>query len=226
MGAFEAGIPSSTSLTFSWRLPSIAANLTTGYRLTCSPLLEGIPTPEDLMLGPAATTANVTGLYSGVTYNCSIVTVSHEGSSLPTSVEHTTITIGTYVMFILSVSATTYICSSLFPAPTGSPEMFVPEAGQRQVNFSWSPPPVTQRNGVLTNYTLSCSPSPSSLPQSPSQAGPLTVAGFFPDSSYSCSVVATNIQGSGPPAHITFMTLQDCKLKMVLVYIIHTDFST
>ena len=76
---------------------------------------------------------------------------------------------------------------------------------------SWSPPPVTQRDGVLTSYSLSCSPSPSSLPQSPSQAGPLTVAGFSPDSSYSCSVVATNSQGSGPPAHTTFMTLQDCK---------------
>ena len=48
-------------------------------------------------------------------------------------------------------------------------------------------------------------------PQSPSHAGPLTVAGFSPDSSYSCSVVATNSQGSGPPPHITFITLQDCK---------------
>ena len=111
VGAFEAEMTSSTSLTFSWRPPSIAAKLTTGYRLTCSPLLEGIPTPEDLMLGPAATTANVTGLYSGVTYNCSIVTVSHEGSSLPTSVKFTTITIGTYVVFILCVSATSYIVS-------------------------------------------------------------------------------------------------------------------
>ena len=91
--------------------------------------------------------------------------------------------------------------------------MFEVEVGQRQVNFSWSPPPVTQRNGIITSYTLSCSPSPSSLPQSPSQAGPLTVAGFSPDSFYSCSVVATNSQGSGPPANITFITLQDCKFN-------------
>ena len=109
---FEGGMPSSTSLTFFWRPPSIAANLTTGYRLTCSPLLEGIPTPEGLMLGPAATTANVTGLYPGVTYNCSIVTVSHKGSSLPRSVTLATITIGMYVMFILCPSPHTVIVPS------------------------------------------------------------------------------------------------------------------
>ena len=104
VGAFDPGMPSATSLAFSWRPPSIAANLTTGYRLTCSPLLEGIPTPEDLMLGPAVTTANMTGLYSGVTYNCSIVTHSNEGSSLPRSVALATISIGMYVMFILQHS--------------------------------------------------------------------------------------------------------------------------
>ena len=89
--------------------------------------------------------------------------------------------------------------------------MFEVVAGQRQVHFSWSPPPVTQQNGLITNYNLSCSPSPSSLPQSPSQSGPLTVAGFSPDTSYSCSVVANNGVGSGPPAHITFSTQQDSK---------------
>ena len=99
-------------------------------------------------------------------------------------------------------------------APSGAPEMFVTEVGQRQVVFSWSPPPVTQHNGLITSYTLSCSPSPSSLPQSPSQSGPLTVAGFSPDTSYSCSVVANNGLGSGPPAHTNFTTLQDCKLTI------------
>ena len=90
--------------------------------------------------------------------------------------------------------------------------MFEVVFGQRQVVFSWSPPPVTQHNGLITNYTLVCFPSPSSLPQSPSQSGPFTVAGFSPDTSYSCSVVANNGLGSGPPAHTTFTTLQDCEL--------------
>ena len=99
----------------------------------------------------------------------------------------------------------------LFSVPEGAPDMFVAVAGERQVNFSWSPPAVALHNGVITSYTLSCSPSPSSLPHSPSQSGPLPVAGFSPDTSYSCSVLASNSVGSGPPANITFTTLQDCE---------------
>ena len=99
-------------------------------------------------------------------------------------------------------------------APSGAPEMFEAEVRQRQVVFAWSPPPVTQHNGLIASYTLSCSPSPSSLPHSPSQSGLLTVAGFSPDTSYSCSVVANNGLGSGPPALTNFTTLQDCKRSM------------
>ena len=102
-------------------------------------------------------------------------------------------------------------CYPLCTAPAGDPKMFVADPGERQVNFSWSPPPVALRNGVITSYTLSCSPSPSSLPQSPSQPGTLTVAGFSPNTSYSCFVVASNSRGSGPPANYSFTTQQDCE---------------
>ncbi|CAI8045211.1 hypothetical protein GBAR_LOCUS25026, partial [Geodia barretti] len=51
---------------------------------------------------------------------------------------------------------------------------------------------------------------PSSLPQSPtSQSGPHTVAGFSPNTFYSCSLVASNTRGSGPPANTSFTTQQD-----------------
>ena len=96
-------------------------------------------------------------------------------------------------------------------APSGAPQMFEAEVGQRQVVFSWSPPPETQRTRPITSYTLSCSPSPSSLPQSPSQSGLLTLAGFSPDTSYSCSVVANNGVVSGSPAQTTFTTHEDCE---------------
>ena len=109
------------------------------------------------------------------------------------------------------MSVVSYLCLSFSLAPSAAPEMFEADVGERQVVFSWSPPPVTQRNGVITSYTLSCSPSPSSLPKFPSLSGSLTVTGFSPDTSYSCSVVATNSKGSGPPANITFPTQQDCK---------------
>ena len=107
-------------------------------------------------------------------------------------------------------------------AQSGAPEMFEAEVGQRQVVFSWFPPPVTQRTRPIISYTLSCSPSPSSLPQSPSQSGPLTVAGFSPDTSYSCSVVANNGPGSGPPAHTSFTTLQDCEFVHLIGGRFHT----
>ena len=90
--------------------------------------------------------------------------------------------------------------------------------GEREVVFSWSPPPVTQRDGVITSYSISCSPSPSSLPHSPSfQSGPHTVAGFSPNTHYSCSLVASNTRGSGPPANTSFNTQQDCKIQLILV---------
>ena len=97
--------------------------------------------------------------------------------------------------------------------------MFGAVAGEREVKFSWSPPPPTQQNGVITSYTLSCSPSPSSLPQSPSSqsSGSLSVAGFSPNTLYSCSLTAENSQGSGPPAVVTFTT-KDCKLRIPALF--------
>ena len=93
---------SKASLNFSWSPPSVAAHLTTGYTLTCTPLLERIPTPEALMLGQAATTANMTGLYSGVTYNCEIITIGLLGSSEPQTLVLTTPDIG--INYLLQVN--------------------------------------------------------------------------------------------------------------------------
>ena len=70
---------------------------------------------------------------------------------------------------------------------------------------------VTQRNGVIIHYTLSCSPSPSTLPYFASQAVPVTVIGFTPDTRYICSVKAHNGLGPGPAAQETFKTQPDCK---------------
>ena len=99
-----------------------------------------------------------------------------------------------------------------YTVPSGIPEMFDAVAGERQVTFSWSPPAVTQRNGIIIIYTLSCSPSPSTLPFSVSQAVPVTVTGFTPDTNYICSVMAHNGLGPGPAAHEIFKTQPDCKL--------------
>ena len=80
--------------------------------------------------------------------------------------------------------------------------------------FSWSPPPITQQNGPLSSYTLSCSPSLPSQPLTiPPESRPsLTVTGLSPNTDYRCSVTADNIRGSGPANKITFTTMEDCKL--------------
>ena len=201
---------SSTSLTFSWTLTPVASLLISGYNITCTPLVEGIPLPEPLVVRePNTVTASVTELYPGVSYTCAIVTFNSWQTSLPRNITYSIPEIGR-ANHPIKIDFVTDISSS---APSGSPEKFEAVAGQRQVVFTWSPPPVTQRNGVITNYTLSCSPSPSSLPQSPSsQSVSLTVTGFSPNTLYSCSLVATNSQGSGPPSNISFTTLEDCKI--------------
>ena len=85
---------SETGFSFSWSPPSTAAHLTTGYRLTCSPLLEGIPTPDPLIIAPTATTATVTGLLSGVTYSCDIITLTSQGASQPRTLTSSTVETG------------------------------------------------------------------------------------------------------------------------------------
>ena len=96
-------------------------------------------------------------------------------------------------------------------APGGVPGEFMAEVGERRVNFSWSPPVVTLRNGNITGYSLFCSPSPASLPLTLNQPGTHTVERFSPDTRYMCSVIAHNSQGSGPPASTDLMTLEDCR---------------
>lgn len=92
---------------------------------------------------------------------------------------------------------------------SGAPEMFAAVARERDVVFSWFPPP---NNGVGIRYTLSCSPSPSSLPQTYySHSISLVVTGFSPNTDYSCTLVTRNTQGSGLPATASFTTQRDCE---------------
>ena len=102
---------------------------------------------------------------------------------------------------------------SILSVPGDIPQMFEALAGQRQVTFSWSPP-LLAKDGVTTSYTLSCSPSPSSLPLTTTTLlGSLTVDGFTPYTAYACYMVATIDVTPGPPANISFTTLEDCKTQ-------------
>ena len=159
---------SETSLIFTWVPPITAVyNNITGYNLTCIPLLKNIPARDTLELGPNISTANVTGLYSGVAYNCSIVSLIASKSSEPYTLTSITMEIGIIICIYLELSSLTLLlmCISfcnlydnfIAIAPTGHPLMFAADAGQRKVNFTWQPPSATQRNGVIPLPRCSCS---------------------------------------------------------------------
>ena len=99
-------------LSFSWTQSRIVADNLTGYILTCSSLLEGTPSPDPLVIGPTATTANVTELLSGVTYSCEIITLTSEGRSQPRTLNSTTVETGqfgpnSYECFLFSTCSMT-----------------------------------------------------------------------------------------------------------------------
>jgi hypothetical protein len=177
---------SSSSLEFTWSPPLVGHNLTTGFTLRCSPLLEGIPEPRPLSTATGEElTLAITGLYPGVQYNCSVVTVTAAGESEPMSVVQTTEE----------------------TAPMGTPLSFQVVVGATDVTFTWSLPEVTLRNGIITEYTVSCLSGGSLMTRvTLSSAGMHKIPGFAPDTAYECSVVATNSKGSGPPATLSLRT--------------------
>ena len=101
-------------------------------------------------------------------------------------------------------------CSSL--APTGPPEDFtVTQPGARNMTFSWSPPALTLRNGVITGYSLSCVPEAgggNTIFMQYSAAGTFTQEGFTPATSYNCFISASNSQGRGPATYLINTTLE------------------
>ena len=91
---FEGIVSSETSFSFSWAHPTIGSHRTTSYTLMCLPLLSGITAPKALTLPPTVSSAVMTGLYPGVNYNCTIITITREGASHPPSLFLSTPEIG------------------------------------------------------------------------------------------------------------------------------------
>ena len=112
------------------------------------------------------------------------------------------------------------LISSYFPllAPTGPPQTFTVSPGVRNMTFSWSPPAPTERNGVITGYSLSCVPEAgggNTISMQYTVAGTFTLGGFTPFTSYNCSISASNSRGSGPMIFYINTTLEACKLHAI-----------
>ena len=112
------------------------------------------------------------------------------------------------VYIMLSHLSSVYGLSCVI-VPSGIPEVFVAVAGKREVVFSWSPPPVTQRKALSCSHSLA--------PSFSSNSGNLTLAGFSPNTSYTCSIAASNSQFPGLP--LTFPLLPTKIVSPVLFFI-------
>ena len=82
------------------------------------------------------------------------------------------------------------------------------------MTFSWSPPAPTERNMVITGYSLSCvseAGGGTTISMQYTAAGTFTLEGFTPATSYNCSISASNSQGRGPVSYQINTTLEACK---------------
>ena len=117
-----------------------------------------------------------------------------------------------------------------FLAPTAPPTNFVVMAtgSSRTLSFSWDPPPLNHRNGLITNYNLTCyetvggNVSLVTTPTFPlvlneSGSVQLSLRKFRPGTLFNCSVTSSNEAGTGPPAFTDITTVEEGTYTLVLV---------
>ena len=85
------------------------------------------------------------------------------------------------------------------------------------VNFFWEPPPLDQRNGIITGYNIVCTPSgqPVNFVVTDNvTSGTLnaTVGIFTPATQYSCTITASTSAGPGPAETRDLITCKEVVL--------------
>jgi len=153
----------------------------TGYVATCT--AAGSTTP--ITASGTASPITVTGLTGGVNYNCTIQAENAGGlSAIPTRCP------------IASCSATPN--NSTTPS---APVDLVATAGYLQISLAFNPPSDTGGQAI-TGYQANCTSSTAGATsgQASGTQSPLLVTGLTGGVEYSCTVVAQNINGSGPAA--------------------------
>ena len=109
-------------------------------------------------------------------------------------------------------------------APTGMPlELMISAINSRTMQFTWTLPEPTMRNGIITGYSLTCSITATGAGQisdsySPRENNTYRLLGFRPGTQYTCQVVAMNSAGSGPSAETRPTSPEDGKLFTVVAW--------
>ena len=108
-----------------------------------------------------------------------------------------------------------YSCNLLLspPVPSGPPLSVVAVLSTPySITLSWSLPRSTDRNGIITGYTMRVTAASSTIFQGSTTATSYTVSSLSPYTRYNCSVAAKTIIGTGPFSHrASVQTKEACK---------------
>ena len=186
----------------------------TEYQLQCSG--SGEVFSRTVMGSQTITT--LSGLLPYTSYSCNITahTSVGGGPAATTSVtteqdsESTTIVYPICIIFTPSV-------------PSGPPQNFTISDTFHNIKLSWSPPLLSQQNGMITDYNLTCTVG--EMTSSIRWNDTSFDVPAFPFTNYSCTVSAATVVGDGPAtAVISGVTDEDsecsCTTSHLMIYFV------
>ena len=99
--------------------------------------------------------------------------------------------------FVATLFALLSTCPS--PAPSGAPQNFRARDTRRtSITLVWQPPPASQQNGIITNYTVRVTPTVESQYTVMTTELLLIVSPLLGNSPYTFAVAASTVVGIGP----------------------------
>ena len=105
----------------------------------------------------------------------------------------------------------------LSTVPSGPPLNLTISVTPRTMLLFWSPPHAADRNGIITNYTVTCSLVNDIIQRTTTRETRLTVTGLEPFTNYTCSVSAATVVGSGPALVKSVVTGKGKTLQFILI---------
>ena len=87
------GEAENNTIHLTWESSYYPTDFVTGYAISCTPLIEGIPRPEVQNLPPNETSTSVSG-HNGVGYTCEVITRTVQGTTPGCIVNITTLESG------------------------------------------------------------------------------------------------------------------------------------
>ena len=100
----------------------------------------------------------------------------------------------------------------LFIDPSGPPQNIIFNAASHSITLFWSPPIVSQQNGVITRYFIACISKSGNIDRNTNNTS-LNITGLEPFTNYTCFLNAATVVGGGPVAVIQIMTNMYSKLN-------------